>query len=255
MSLELKTWAVKDTATGIVTNREALVYSPVQKTNAPILFAFHGHGGTAKGFALKGFELLWPEAIVVYPQGLDTPTPSDPVGDKFGWQDSVGEISSETHVRDQDVKFFDAMLATFMPSIDPRLIFLHGYSNGGGLVYNVLWAFRGNQLAGLAVVAATVNKTDTKNPTPVIHIAGKKDPVVSFSWQQYSTEKVRTLNNCVPIGLPYYIALTEISSTKYWSFIRKPVVFGSYDGDHTYPDAAPKVIVKFFKRIAGGVRA
>ena len=62
------------TVDGLV--REALVYVPSNaRTNArPVVFAFHGHGGTmnhaARTFALHAH---WPEAIVVYPQGLHTP--------------------------------------------------------------------------------------------------------------------------------------------------------------------------------------
>src|ERR1043165_9330197 len=59
---------------GIV--REALIYVPsTAKTNAaPIVFAFHGHGGTMERAArMFGYETEWPEAIVVYMQGLNTP--------------------------------------------------------------------------------------------------------------------------------------------------------------------------------------
>src|SRR4051812_20874042 len=34
--------------------REALVYIPADTTPMPIMFAFHGHGGTMQGFARKG---------------------------------------------------------------------------------------------------------------------------------------------------------------------------------------------------------
>ena len=56
--------------------REALVHIPAtaKTTAAPIIFAFHGHGGSMKNAAkMFGFENLWPEAIVVYMQGLNTP--------------------------------------------------------------------------------------------------------------------------------------------------------------------------------------
>jgi polyhydroxybutyrate depolymerase len=56
--------------------REALVYAPpaAKTTASPVVFAFHGHGGTvdkaAAGFA---YQTHWPEAIVVYMQGVNTP--------------------------------------------------------------------------------------------------------------------------------------------------------------------------------------
>ena len=56
--------------------REALVYVPATaKTHpCPVVFAFHGHGGTMRNAANKfACHKFWPEAIVVYMQGLDTP--------------------------------------------------------------------------------------------------------------------------------------------------------------------------------------
>ena len=53
-------------------DRQALVYIPAaaDKEQAPVVFAFHGHGGTmahaARTFA---YHKHWPEAIVVYMQG------------------------------------------------------------------------------------------------------------------------------------------------------------------------------------------
>src|SRR5687767_7093788 len=62
--------------------REALVFAPAEAKPAPVVFAFHGHGGTA-GHASRtmAFQKLWPEAIIVYPQGLKTPgVITDPAG-------------------------------------------------------------------------------------------------------------------------------------------------------------------------------
>src|SRR5262249_52268482 len=87
--------------------REVLVYLPAKPQGAPVVFAFHGHGGTSKGSA-KSFHIhtVWPEAIVVYPQGLNTMTKTDPKGERPGWQNAPGLQG------DRDFKFFDAMLAT-----------------------------------------------------------------------------------------------------------------------------------------------
>ena len=56
--------------------REALVYAPAaaKTTPSPLVFAFHGHGGTMKYAAAKfAYHKHWPDAIVVYMQGLNTP--------------------------------------------------------------------------------------------------------------------------------------------------------------------------------------
>jgi len=73
------------------TQRQALVFAPAQLSAAkahmvPLLFAFHGHGDTMQNAARAGhLETLWPEAIVVFPQGLP-----DPWDFNAGWQGGPG---------------------------------------------------------------------------------------------------------------------------------------------------------------------
>src|SRR4051794_5853213 len=107
--LEKMTWTISGIA------REALVHPPTGGSGAPpVMFAFHGHGGTDLGFADRVFEVNWPEAVVIYPQGLPTKSPSDPNCKNSGWQLLVGEVNCRNGVVDQDLKFFDAMLSTFI---------------------------------------------------------------------------------------------------------------------------------------------
>jgi hypothetical protein len=85
-------------------DREALVYAPAAAavTNAPVVFVFHGHGGSAQQ-AARSFAMSreWPEAISVYMQGLNTPGRlTDPEGKKPGWQHGAGAQG------DRDLKFF-----------------------------------------------------------------------------------------------------------------------------------------------------
>ena len=64
-------------------SRQALVFPPgatAAAAKAPIVFGFHGHGGTMQSARLMGFQQLWPEAVVVYMQGLPTPSRVDPRG-------------------------------------------------------------------------------------------------------------------------------------------------------------------------------
>ena len=76
--------------------REALVYAPSRESSGapPLVFGFHGHGGSSQN-AARSFRIheLWPEAVVVYPQGLPTPGRlTDPEGKKAGWQFAPGEL-------------------------------------------------------------------------------------------------------------------------------------------------------------------
>src|SRR5262245_26421439 len=90
--------------------REALIYAPAKKTEGkvPLVFDFHGHGGTARHAArTHHFHETWPEAVVVYMQGLNTPGKlTDPEGKRTGWQHGPGDQ------QDRDLKFFDAVLAS-----------------------------------------------------------------------------------------------------------------------------------------------
>ena len=97
------------------TQRRALVFAPTAGDGAaPLVFVFHGHGGNMHGAPQHmAVQNQWPRAIVVYPQGLDTASPSDPEGAKPGWQHAMGENG------DRDLKFVDAMISTL--SMDYRV--------------------------------------------------------------------------------------------------------------------------------------
>src|SRR5476651_1982233 len=119
-------------------DRQALVYIPesAKSTATPIVFVFHGHGGNMNMmFRSRGFDKLWPEAIIVSPQGLNTPGRlTDPNGELPGWQSGPGDMN------DRDLLFFDAMLKTLHEQykIDDKRIYATGHSNGGGFTYLLL---------------------------------------------------------------------------------------------------------------------
>src|SRR5262245_6283215 len=71
--------------------REALVVAPKETKSPPLLFVFHGHGGTAKAAATRyAFHEHWPEEE----------------GKRTGWQHGIGDQ------KDRDLSIFDAMLAS-----------------------------------------------------------------------------------------------------------------------------------------------
>jgi predicted esterase len=73
-------------------------------------------------------QKFWPGAVIVYPQGLKTPSQVDPQGNFPGWQVRAGQAG----LNDRDLKFFDAMLATMRQKfpVDNARIYATGFSNG-----------------------------------------------------------------------------------------------------------------------------
>jgi polyhydroxybutyrate depolymerase len=241
--------------------REALVYLPPTAKTAPtpLIFAFHGHGGTMKNAANgMAYHRLWPEAIAVYMQGLNTPGKlTDPDGKKPGWQAHVAEQEN------RDLKFFDAVLATLKKDyqVDEKRIYATGHSNGGGFTY-LLWSERGDVFAAVAPSAAACAIGDVPNdlpealakmaaaakknmkplkPKPVMHIAGEKDPLVKFAWQKRTMDALIKLNGCGE-GQPW----GELC-TLYPSQTGTPVVTYIHPGGHASPKDYEALVVKFFK--------
>ena len=82
-----------------------------------------------------------------------------------------------------------------------------------------------------------------------MQIAGTHDPVISFTRQQSTSQSIRTLDKCAKTGSTWATGPSSTLATHYTSSVKDPVVFLKYDGNHTYPDNVPPLIVKFFKQI------
>src|SRR4029077_10555421 len=125
---------------------------------SPLVFVFHGHGGNMQNISrTMHIETIWQEVIVVYPQGVNTPTKIDPEGKRPGWQRAPGDQN------DRDLKFFDALLDAIGKkyNVDKRRIYVTGFSNGGVFTY-VLWAARPDIIAAVAPGAGL--------PLPGVHM-------------------------------------------------------------------------------------
>jgi len=233
-----RVWTVDDVT------REALVYPPAKAADgaAPVLFAFHGHGGSMENAARSfRYHEVWPEAVIVYPQGLDTPGALvDPKGEKSGWQSRLGEQG------DRDLAFFDSMLADILRdySADARRVFAAGHSNGGTFTF-LLWSARGKTLAGVATSGAVpLDKSARLSPKPAFHSAGRTDPLVKFAWQERAMEAIKKTNRCGQ-GQPWGLFCTCYPSTA-----NAPLVTYVHPGGHEYPSEASEAIARFFREIA-----
>ena len=224
------------------TPREAFVCVPPRATTqpTPVIFAFHGHGGTARlASRTWGYQTLWPDALVIYPQGLDTAGRlTDPSGQKTGWQAALGDQG------DRDLKFFDAMLASLRKDyhLDEHRIYVTGHSNGGSFTY-LLWGERGEVFAACGPVAAVDSKSLPKfKPKPVFHVAGENDPLVKFAWQKQMIEALLRLNQC-DVSPPLKSGFVTHASK-----IGAPVATFIHNGGHEFPAAARPLIIEFFKQ-------
>lgn len=222
--------------------REALVHLPatIPAGGAPLVFAFHGHGGSMAQ-ASRSFPIheKWPAAIVVYPQGLPTAGQlTDPKGERAGWQGRAGVGN------DRDLKFFDVMFAGLRERyrIDPKRIYATGHSNGGGFTY-LLWAERGDVFAAFAPSSALLARGFRKaNPKPMLHVGSPQDELVKFAWQDRMIRAVLELNGCATFK-PDVMGYTDYPSKS-----GNDVAVYLHTGGHKYPsDAAPELIVKFFQ--------
>lgn len=238
------------------TKREATLYLPstAKDSPTPLLFVFHGHGGTsANASRSMPFHTLWPEAIVVYPQGLNTPGRlTDKEGKAPGWQAAPGEQS------DRDLKFVDAVLASLKRDykIDEARIYATGHSNGGTMTY-VLWSARPEIFAAFAPSATALSmfspaldlsaaENHLQQPLrPLLHIAGQKDPLVKFQWQQATFDRLRKLYKASAPTHP----TSDENFTVYASTdpATPPLATYIHPGAHTYPKGIQPLVVQFFK--------
>lgn len=242
-SLKEESWTVDGVP------RAALVHIPesATRTAAPVVLAFHGHGGNMNQAARSfSYHTIWPEAIVVYMQGLNTPGKlTDPEGKRPGWQSGRGDQD------DRDLKFFDAVLASLKTDykVDEKRIYATGHSNGGAFTY-LLWATRGDVFAAMAPSAA-VPGLEIRNlkPKPALHVAGETDPLVKWEWQKRAMEALRKLNGVDSEGTEWAKA-GDLTCTIYQSKSGTPFISAINPGGHKFPSEAPAMIVRFLKEQA-----
>ena len=222
--------------------REALVYVPEKMEQpVPVVFGFHGHGGSMRN-AARSFRIHehWPEALVVYMQGLPTPGRlTDPEGKRNGWQHSDGDQG------DRDLKFFDELLKELKVKykVNDKSIYAMGHSNGAGFTY-LLWLKRPDIFSGFAPCAAVCREAPQLKPKPAMHIAGKSDPLVRFAWQEQNMTVIR--RTLAVEGEP---SNWQKLGKKYQTASGAPWIEVIHDGDHKYPDFAGELTVSFFQEL------
>ncbi len=209
-------------------------YDP--STPYPVVFAFHGLGGSAElvsgnrvyfGFGQSGGAPM----IFVYPDGLDTGD-----GNK-GWPNTGG----------QDVAFFDALMETLQADycVDSERVFSTGHSYGG-MMSHTLGCQRADVLRAIAPVAGAMfgRGGDCAGPIAAWGAHGDPDGTVDYDSGLSAIERVMEVNGCDPdSGTP--VEPTEFC-TQYECDAAYPVTWCVHDEDHNWPDFATEWIKAFF---------
>ena len=227
---EVKAWRLNGET------RRAIVYSPSAKSasgRAPLVFSFHGHGDNMQNFQHTDLHRAWPEAIVVYFQGL--PSRRDGLS---GWQVEKGQDD------DRDLALVDAALASLREEfkVDEARIYATGFSNGANFTY-LLWAERPGGIRRVCAsrgAAAAVCATEAAQAAlshrrhrgcadPVCRPAGRHRNGQASEWCDGERGSLRERLHVV--------RLAE------WA----PVMTWIHPGGHEYPETTSERIAKFFR--------
>lgn len=215
--------------------RDAIVYAPDAPPAGaplPLVLAFHGFGDDAENFQHVNLHGAWPDAVVVYFQGLPTR------GSFRGWQVERGQDG------DRDLKLVDEAVSGLRKTyrIDERRIYATGFSNGAGFTY-LLWNERPRLFAAFAPVAGRMRPSVA--PTvrrPILHVAGRLDGTVRFADQQTAFETAVRVN-----GGDGKTRGCGDGCTEYGAGTLTPVMVWIHDGGHSFPRGTAERIVSFFR--------
>lgn len=230
------------------TERTAVIVVPDDLSHpAPLVVAFHGHGGSGANFESKmQVEKLWPEAIVVYPDGLvGHKGKTDPDGVKPGWQTMPGEDG------DRDLHFYDALMADVHKNlpVDNDRIYVMGHSNGSAFT-SLLLNVRGQDIAATANMSAQPGRLLDTDPVRSMFMSmGKKDPIVPYDNQKQS---IPIAEQKLQID-PSTATVDGYLTTEHGPGNHELDTYVHPEG-HEVPDAVPPLVIAFFQRhtLAGG---
>jgi polyhydroxybutyrate depolymerase len=206
----------------------------------PAVIVFHGFTQSARSAEeLFDFSQVWPEAIAVYPEGLDRTVERLGGARGPGWQFAAGEFD------DRDVAFFDALRARLVErhGADPDRLFVFGYSNGAYFA-NLLGCLRPDAVAGLAAVAGGI-PCRPKHPVPAILSHGIQDRLVPFGDGQRAADTWAEANGAGE-------ALPEADGCSLRRGSASAVVFCTHPGGHEYDRSFTARAAEFFRSIPRG---
>lgn len=169
-------------------NRRFIIVTPDGATldqPAPIVFFFHGAGGSAEQAARTYGWVEKAQAerfFVVFPEGLGVRPDEAPglVLNPRIWRDERGTIPNLVN----DAGFFSTLLAKLeeVLPIDKRRVYVTGFSNGAGMTFTLGGHFS-DRIAAIAPVASQsfAPVGQLARPLPVYYMVGTADPLIPFN--------------------------------------------------------------------------
>ena len=167
--------------------RQYLIYLPANfdpAENMPVLFHFHGGGGSPEG-AIQWESDNRPLAdaerfIAVYPAAL--------FYDGCTCWNNEGKYSNGIDELGFAAAMIDAMIVEY--NADPDRMYASGFSLGGSMMWDLM-CYMGDRFAAIGVVAAnmwqwTYADCDPASPTGLIHVLGTNDFYAPYNGNQYS---------------------------------------------------------------------
>ncbi len=197
----------------------------------PVVFAWHGMGGSAAGARYYfGLQTASEQAIIVWPDALPLPV----IG-VTGW-DLVPESD--------DYAFFDAMLAHVADNlcIDRDRVFSAGHSFGG-YMSNHLGCYRSDVVRAIASVAGGPPKHGAcggEVATWLTH--GTNDEVVAFAEGETALETWLEVNACSEATTP-----VDPQGCVIFKGCTEDVQWCEHGGNHDWPAFAGEAIWGFFQ--------
>lgn len=222
-------------------NREYILYVPNsydENSATPILFNFHGFGGSASQFISRAdmrAEAELNSFILVYPQGscLDGVPHWNPC-----------PIGGDNKSSADDLGFFEAMINEISTeyNLDMERIYAAGYSNGGMMAYG-LANYKSNLIAAVASVSGSMlDCLETPNhPMPVLHLHGTNDSVIAY-------DESSNDYNSVQSTLDYW---TNFNNTVSTPTINSDNTSGMTIEQYVYDQGDNSVSVEHYKYIGG----
>ena len=247
-------------------NREYFIYIPEsydESKQHPLLFNFHGGGGTAKGHLQYSDMRKLAEDnkfVLVYPQGsrIDGKEFDEGQAGKGGkvwgthWNPELPSVPHNKSKAD-DYGFLESMIDKIGSdySINNNKVYLCGFSNGADFALSAA-CYLHKKVAAAASVAGLqsgeiIKSSTPTNPKGIMVVHGDSDPTRPYydGLQYFGI----TFNMSVPEILNYWVGINQIDEEP----IKNSFTYGGQKIEHSkYVDIMGKSSIEHYKVINGG---